>query len=181
MASVQPHHSPTSVWSESAGSSAWQSTTASAIGESSLRTSSPALGVERTVRTRNRNGPARRGPSTRKIPLSENDKINLDVACLCFISIMCQSDCYPLPGQVKNDMVVDAVNQANAIAFREKRATTAADNFFNMDVSHIFYSFQYLRLIISCRYVTLAQSGGRTSRRLSPITCMNGRSALHRR
>lgn len=80
---------------------------------------------------------------------------------------------------MKDDLVKDACTQANMIATREGRETTVADKHFKRDVSYISYS-SYLRLIISCRYVTLGQSGGQTLRRLSAFTCVNGGSALHR-
>lgn len=169
-----------SALSESAGSSAWESTVASVTGQSSL-TKSSALGVERTVRKRNRHGPTRRGPKTRATPLSDNDKINLEDAYLCFISAMCQHDCFPLPGQVKDDLVLDGCTQANSIATRDNRATSEIDSYFMRDVGYIFYSFDHPMLIISFRCVTRAQSSGRHLSWPPSTTCVNMESAPHRK
>ncbi|KZP21371.1 hypothetical protein FIBSPDRAFT_891288 [Athelia psychrophila] len=68
--------------------------------------------------------PPQHGPLAREKPISESNKVNSDQACLCFILVMCQVDCYPLQGQIKDNLVKDVCTQANTVATCKARATT---------------------------------------------------------
>lgn len=92
-------------------------------------------GLERTVRSREHLGTSRRPPKPRQEPLTDDDKVNIEQACLCLVAAMCQIDCWPDSSSFLKGLVNEAFTQANAIASREGREPSILDKYFERDVS----------------------------------------------